>query len=124
MTCVGGLSFIGYLTSASNLLYTGLSPTNANILIGIISAFIDNGTIMYTVLTMAPHLSEKQWLLVTLTTGVGGSMLAIGSAAGIGLMGQSKGAYSFISHLKWTPVIALGYATSILVHFLVNASLL
>jgi len=122
MTCVGGLSFIGYLTFASNLLYTDLSPTNANVLIGIISAFIDNGTIMYTVLTMAPSISEPQWLLVTLTTGVGGSMLAIGSAAGIGLMGQSKGAYSFISHLKWTPVIALGYASSIFVHLLLNLS--
>jgi len=122
MTCVGGLSFIGYLTFASNLLYTDLSPTNANVLIGIISAFIDNGTIMYTVLTMAPSISEPQWLLVTLTTGVGGSMLAIGSAAGIGLMGQSKGAYSFISHLKWTPVIALGYASSIFVHLLLNVS--
>ncbi len=123
MTCVGGLSFIGYLTSASNLLYADLGPTIANVLIGIISAFIDNGTIMYTVLTMAPSISEKQWLLVTLTTGVGGSMLAIGSAAGIGLMGQSKGAYSFVSHLKWTPVIALGYVGSILVHFLLNTSL-
>ncbi len=123
MTCVGGLSFIGYLTFASNLLYTDLTPTLANVLIGIISAFIDNGTIMYTVLTMAPSISQEQWLLVTLTTGVGGSMLAIGSAAGIGLMGQSKGAYSFISHLKWTPVIALGYISSILAHVLVNMSL-
>ncbi len=124
MTCVGGLSFIGYLTVASNLLYADLSPTFANILIGILSAFIDNGTIMYTVLTMAPPISEEQWLLVTLTTGVGGSLLAIGSAAGIGLMGQSKGAYSFVSHLKWTPVIALGYAGGILVHLWVNPSLL
>lgn len=122
MTCVGGLSFIGYLTFASNLLYTDLDPTLANILIGIFSAFIDNGTIMYTVLTMAPPISEEQWLLVTLTTGVGGSMLAIGSAAGIGLLGQSKGAYSFVSHLRWTPVIALGYAVSICVHLLINAN--
>jgi Na+/H+ antiporter NhaD/arsenite permease-like protein len=48
-------------------------------------------------------------------------MLAIGSAAGVGLMGQTKGAYSFVSHLKWTPVIALGYAGSILAHLLINA---
>lgn len=120
MACVGGLSFIGYLSLASGMLYTDLSPTLANILIGVVSAFIDNGTIMYTVLTMAPKIPEEQWLLVTLTTGVGGSMLAIGSAAGIGLMGQSKGAYSFASHLKWTPVIALGYAASIGVHLLLN----
>lgn len=124
MACVGGLSFIGYLHLVSGLLYSGLNPTLANILIGIFSAFIDNGTVMYTVLTMAPAISQDQWLLVTLTTGVGGSLLAIGSAAGVGLMGQSKGAYSFMSHLKWTPVIALGYATSILVHLLLNSQLL
>lgn len=123
MVGVGGLSFIGYLTLASNFLYTDLNPTIANVLIGIVSAFIDNGTIMYAVLTMSPPLSPGQWLLVTLTAGVGGSMLAIGSAAGVGLMGQTKGAYSFVSHLKWTPVIALGYAASIAAHFLINARL-
>jgi len=121
MVSVGGLSFIGYLTLASNFLYSStLNPTIANVLVGIISAFIDNGTIMFAVLTMAPTISEGQWLLVTLTAGVGGSLLAIGSAAGVGLMGQTKGIYSFVSHLKWTPVIALGYAASIAAHFLIN----
>ena len=121
MLSVGGLSFIGYLGIASDFLYASdLDPTVANVLVGIVSAFIDNGTIMFAVLTMAPKISEGQWLLVTLAAGVGGSMLAIGSAAGVGLMGQAKGAYSFVSHLKWTPVIALGYAASIGVHFLIN----
>lgn len=121
MVSVGGLSFIGYLTLASNVLYTDLDPTIANVLVGIVSAFIDNGTIMYAVLTMAPKISEGQWLLVTLTAGVGGSMLAIGSAAGVGLLGQTKGIYSFMAHLRWLPIIALGYAASILTHFLINA---
>jgi Na+/H+ antiporter NhaD/arsenite permease-like protein len=70
---------------------------------------------------MAPKISEGQWLLVTLTAGVGGSLLAIGSAAGVGLLGQTKGIYSFMSHLKWMPVIALGYAASIFTHFLINS---
>ena len=61
------------------------------------------------------------WLLVTLTAGVGGSMLSIGSAAGVALMGQARGHYTFFGHLKWTPVIALGYAASILVHLWINA---
>lgn len=120
MTGVGALSFLGYLTLASNFLYTDLDPTVANVLVGIISAFIDNGTIMYAVLSMAPKISQGQWLLVTLTAGVGGSLLAIGSAAGIGLLGVTKGAYTFMSHLKWTPVIAIGYAASIFLHFVVN----
>ncbi|MFZ2725832.1 MAG: sodium:proton antiporter NhaD, partial [Methylococcaceae bacterium] len=123
MVGVGGLSFIGYLEVASLHLYGEVNPTIANILVGIASAFIDNGTIMLAVLTMAPHISEGQWLLVTLTAGVGGSLLAVGSAAGVGLMGQAKGVYTFTTHLRWTPVIALGYIGSILAHFLINGRL-
>jgi Na+/H+ antiporter NhaD/arsenite permease-like protein len=89
-------------------------------MVGFASAFVDNGTIMLAVLTMAPDISQGQWLLVTLTTGVGGSMLAVGSAAGVGLMGQAKGVYTFTSHFKWTPAIGLGYLASIATHFLLN----
>lgn len=120
MISVGGLSFIGYLTMASDVLYVGMDPTIANILVGIFSAFIDNGTIMFAVLTMHPDISQGQWLLVTLTAGVGGSLLAIGSAAGVGLMGQMKGVYTFSVHLKWMPVILVGFFGSIATHFLIN----
>lgn len=120
MISVGGISFIGYLLLTSHFLYGTIDPTIANILVGVVSAFIDNGTIMLAVLTMMPDMSEGQWLLVTLTAGVGGSLLAVGSAAGVGLMGQAKGIYTFTSHLKWMPVIALGYAGSIAAHFLLN----
>ena len=120
MVAVGGLSFIGYLGLASQVLYVGLDPTVANVLVGIASAFVDNGTIMLAVLTMAPDISQGQWLLVTLTAGVGGSLLAVGSAAGVGLMGQAKGIYTFTSHLKWSPAILLGYLASIATHFLIN----
>jgi len=75
---------------------------------------------MFAVLTMNRDMSELQWLLVTMTAGVGGSLLSIGSAAGVALMGQARGHYTFLSHLKWTPAIALGYFASIYVHFLVN----
>ena len=120
MVAVGGLSFIGYMNVASEVLYVGLDPTVANVMVGIASAFVDNGTIMLAVLTMAPDISQGQWLLVTLTAGVGGSLLAVGSAAGVGLMGQAKGIYTFTSHLKWTPAILLGYLASIAAHFLLN----
>lgn len=120
MVAVGGLSFIGYLGVASTHLYGEMDPTVANILVGVASAFVDNGTIMLAVLTMAPDISQGQWLLVTLTAGVGGSMLSVGSAAGVGLMGQAKGVYTFVSHLKWSPVIMLGYIASIVAHFVIN----
>lgn len=57
-----------------------------------------------------------------LTAGVGGSLLSIGSAAGVALMGQARGVYTFGAHLRWTPVIALGYVASILVHLWINSS--
>lgn len=118
--CVGGLAFIGYLNNMSELLYTGLGTTPANVMVGIISAFVDNIPVMFAVLNMNPAMDISQWLLVTMTAGVGGSMLSIGSAAGVGLMGQSKGQYTFLSHLRWTWAIALGYAASIWVHLLIN----
>ncbi len=121
MMGIGGLGFIGYLDAVSQLLYGQFNPSLANILIGLSSAFVDNGTLMFAVLTMHPDIPQGQWLLLTLTLGVGGSLLAIGSAPGIGLLGQAKGLYTFSSHLKWCPVILLSYFASIGVHFLVNA---
>lgn len=117
---VGGLGFIGYLSTVSLYMYGELGPTVANILVGVLSAIVDNIPVMFAVLTMNPDMSHSQWLLVTLTAGVGGSLLSIGSAAGVALMGQARGQYTFFSHLKWTPVIAIGYLASIWVHLLLN----
>lgn len=117
---VGGLAYMGYLSIASELIYGSLGNTTANILVGIISAIVDNIPVMFAVLTMNPAMNELQWLLVTLTAGIGGSLLSIGSAAGVALMGQARGYYTFFSHLKWTPVIALGYGLGIYSHFLIN----
>lgn len=117
---VGGLGFIGYLSLASGVMYTQWGATEANIAVGILSAIVDNIPVMFAVLTMQPDMSMGQWLLVTLTAGVGGSMLSIGSAAGVALMGMAKGKYTFFGHLKWTPIIALGYAASIMVHLWIN----
>ena len=118
--CVGGLGFIGYLGMMSHVMYVEWGPTYANIAVGIISSIVDNIPVMFAVLTMQPDMTVGQWLLVTMTAGVGGSLLSIGSAAGVALMGQARGVYTFFGHLKWTPVIALGYAASIAVHMLVN----
>ena len=77
--------------------------------------------VMVAVLQMEPQMSQGQWLLVTLTAGVGGSLLSIGSAAGVALMGQARGRYTFFGHLKWSWAVALGYAAGIGTHLLVNA---
>ena len=124
--CVSGLSYIGYLELLSNTIYPS-SPDNligfsiANSVMCILSALIDNIPVMYSILQM--HTTESmvlsQWLLITLTTGVGGSLLSIGSAPGVALMGQARGVYTFYSHLKWAPAIFLGYIASIIVHLLI-----
>ena len=116
---VGGLGFIGYLSLVSEFLYIDLGPTLANSIVGVLSAIVDNIPVMFAVITMRPEMSTDQWLLVTLTTGVGGSLLSIGSAAGVALMGQARGYYTFFGHLKWTPVIFLGYVASIYLHVLI-----
>ncbi len=119
--CVGGLGFVGYLELVSQYMYGELGPTFANAMVGILSAIVDNIPVMVAVLQMNPAMDVTQWLLVTLTAGVGGSMLSIGSAAGVALMGQARGFYTFFGHLKWALVIALGYFASIWVHLMWNA---
>jgi Na+/H+ antiporter NhaD/arsenite permease-like protein len=118
--CVGGLGLIGYLSLVSELLYNDMGATTANILVGVLSAIIDNIPVMFAILTMNPEMSQGQWLLVTLTAGVGGSLLSVGSAAGVALMGQARGIYTFFAHLKWTWAIGLGYAASIWVHMMIT----
>jgi Na+/H+ antiporter NhaD/arsenite permease-like protein len=119
---VGGLGVLGHLAHASQWLYADYGPTIANITIGALSAIVDNIPLMFAVLTMNPEMDHNQWLLITLTAGVGGSLLSIGSAAGVALMGLARGQYTFGSHLKWTWAIALGYAASIALHLALNGA--
>jgi Na+/H+ antiporter NhaD/arsenite permease-like protein len=121
--CVSGLGYLGYLTLVSELLYIQWGATLANVSIGVASSVFENIPTMSMVLNMHPEMSLGQWLLVTLTAGIGGSLLSIGSAAGVALMGQAQGKYTFFSHLRWTPAIALGFIASVLLHLWLNASL-
>lgn len=128
---VGGLATLGYLELASGVMYNQWGSnlpeihqaTPANIMVGILSAIVDNIPVMFAVLTMNPDMSHGQWLLVTLTAGIGGSILSIGSAAGVALMGQSKGKYTFFGHLKWSWAILLGYILGIASHIFLNTRL-
>jgi Na+/H+ antiporter NhaD/arsenite permease-like protein len=54
---------------------------------------------------------------------VGGSLLSVGSAAGVGVMGQAPKVYTFFMHLKWTWAILLGYVASVLCHLWLNAGI-
>jgi len=121
---VAGLGVAGYLALLSNFLYGDLGPTVANIAIGVLGAAFDNIPLMFAVLIMNPDMSSGQWMLVTLSTGVGGSIVSIGTAAGVALMGLVRNHYTFINHLRWAWAIALGYVASILTHLWINAALM
>jgi len=121
---ISGLNVAGYLALLSNWLYVDLGPTTANIAIGVLGAAFDNIPLMFAVLTMNPEMSSGQWMLVTLSTGVGGSMVSIGTAAGVALMGLVRNHYTFMNHLRWSWAIALGYVASIATHLWINAALM
>ncbi|MBS1269407.1 MAG: Na(+)/H(+) antiporter NhaD [Gammaproteobacteria bacterium] len=120
LVSISGLAALGYLEIVSTAFYGEMGPTTANIVLGILSALIDNAAVMYGVILMHPEMSQWHWLLITLTAGVGGSLLLIGSAAGVVVMGFSEGQYTFVSHLRWIWAVALGYAASIGVHYFIN----
>ncbi|MCH6580397.1 MAG: sodium:proton antiporter NhaD [Nitrospinae bacterium] len=122
LTAVGALQYLGYLALASENLYETIGPTWSNIIVGVLSAIVDNIPVMFAVLKMDPAMGVDQWLLITLTTGVGGSLLAVGSAAGVAVMGVDRKNYTFLSHMKWSWAIALGYAASILCWYWVTES--
>jgi Na+/H+ antiporter NhaD/arsenite permease-like protein len=114
--------FIDYLSLLSQMIYVDMGPTFPNTAVGILSAIVDNIPVMFAVLSMNPDMSLGHWLLVTLTAGAGGSLLSVGSAAGVALMGQAKGRYTIFGHLRRAPVILPGYAASILTHMVVNTA--
>jgi Na+/H+ antiporter NhaD/arsenite permease-like protein len=128
MLCIGALSSIGILNNLSEYIYnnTGYYLCEkykyipANIFLGLLSSIIDNIPITFAILKLNPNMNTGDWLLVTLTTGTGGSLLSIGSAAGIAIMGISNGIYTFWSHLKWFWIILLGYIISIISHIYLN----
>ena len=101
LAAVGALYFIGWLSLAV-IVYdpSVLGPTWSNIGVGFLSAIVDNVPVMSAVLKASPTMGLDQWMLVTLTAGVGGSMISFGSAAGVGVMGKLPGIYTFGAHIN------------------------
>jgi Na+/H+ antiporter NhaD/arsenite permease-like protein len=117
LAAVGALHFIGYLTIAVKA-YDVLGPTAANVCVGLISAIVDNVPVMSAILKANPAMGVDQWLLVTLTVGIGGSLISFGSAAGVGVMGKLRGIYTFGAHIRLAWTVAIGYILSILVWYI------
>ena len=116
LAAVGALHFAGFLGHAVKL-YEMFDPTYVNVGVGFLSAIVDNVPVMSAVLKSSPDIELAQWMLVTLTAGVGGSMISFGSAAGVGVMGKLHGIYTFGSHMKYAWTIVIGYFVSIAVWY-------
>jgi len=113
LAAVGALYFLGWLALASVVYHPDvLGPTWSNIGVGFLSAIVDNVPVMSAVLKANPTMGLDQWMLVTLTAGVGGSLISFGSAAGVGVMGKLPGVYTFGSHMKFAWTILIGYIVS------------
>lgn len=116
LAAVGGLHYLGFLDLAVKL-YDTAGATSVNIGVGFLSAFIDNVPVMSAVLKASPAMGLDQWLLVTLTAGIGGSMISFGSAAGVGVMGKLRGIYTFGSHMKYAWTVLVGYIVSLVIWY-------
>jgi len=117
LAAVSGLSYIGYIAIAANI-YNTVDPFWVNVMIGVVSAIIDNVPLMFAVLKANPVMDTTQWMLVTLTAGIGGSLISFGSAAGVGVMGKLRGIYTVGAHMKYAWTVALGYMISIGIFYL------
>jgi len=116
LSMVGALHFLGFLTYLHDL-YGIIGATASNIGVGFLSAVVDNVPVMSAILKANPDMELAQWMLVTLTAGIGGSLISFGSAAGVGVMGRLRGIYTFGSHLKYSWTILVGYLASIIIWY-------
>ena len=113
------MHFAGWLSLAVVVYDSSmLGPTITNICVGFLSAFVDNVPVMSAVLKADPSMGLDQWMLVTMTAGIGGSLISFGSAAGVGVMGKLQGIYTFDSHMKYAWTIFVGYVASIAIWYL------
>jgi Na+/H+ antiporter NhaD/arsenite permease-like protein len=114
LAAVGALYFIGWLSLAVVVYDPNvLGATWSNIAVGFLSAFVDNVPVMSAVLKANPNMGLDQWMLVTLTAGIGGSLISFGSAAGVGVMGKMPGVYTFSNHMKYAWTVLIGYVISV-----------
>lgn len=114
---VGALKEVELLGKLA-MLYEVMDPTLATFFIGILSAVVDNIPITAAMLKADLPLDEVGWMLLTYAVGIGGSILVIGSAAGVVAMSKVK-ELTFGAYLKYTPVVFLVYVLGLGITYIV-----
>lgn len=105
---VGMLQFIGTLQSLTSL-YDVMPAMLANFLMGMLSALIDNVPLTAALLKANLQMNAAEWMGLTYAVGVGGSLLIIGSAAGIVAMSKMPG-LTFITYLRSFGLLLMAFA--------------
>ena len=105
---VGMLKEIGVLDSLVRI-YELLPTTGANFVMGLLSSLVDNVPLTAALLKSDISMDAASWLTLTYSVGVGGSLLVIGSAAGIVAMSKVE-AVTFISFMRYSVYILVAYS--------------
>ena len=117
LLAVGVLQHTGQLTQVADLLSSTFeSETVILTLIGMLSAIVDNVPIVAATMAMYSldvyPIDDSFWQLLAFCAGTGGSLLIIGSAAGVAAMGLQKVSFGwYLKHISW--LAFLGYISGI-----------
>ena len=108
---VAALQTLGVLSFVSEALY-GVDPSGmrmivGNILLGVFSSIVDNVPLTAIAIDILATDSQSIWVLLALTVGTGGSLLVIGSAAGVVAMGM-------VRELTFGKYIQIGFMPALL----------
>lgn len=116
---VGMLKEIGTLDSLVGI-YQILPITVANFAMGVFSAFVDNVPLTAALLKSGVEMSKAEWLSLTYSVGVGGSLLAIGSAAGIVAMSKVD-ILNFGSYARYVVYLSIAFLVGYLSSYLLGS---
>lgn len=106
---VGMLDHIHALHALLDI-YTMFPPVIANYIMGILSSMIDNVPLTAALLKANINMSFSEWMSLTYAVGVGGSLLVIGSAAGIVAMSKVQG-LTFARYGKYSLLLLISYSS-------------
>ena len=125
LLAVNALNYIGFLDQLALVIFgpnPGVNPyglMTSHSIIGVVSALVDNVPITAAVIDMLPEgIHYQYWVLLAITAGTGGSLLVIGSAAGVAAMGQAPRLTVAYYFKRGTLPAFLGYVGAILVWWL------
>jgi Na+/H+ antiporter NhaD/arsenite permease-like protein len=119
---VGALGYLGILEFISNNLF-GVNPADirlilGSVFLGAVSAILDNIPLTAAAIDILQTTDFRIWVLLAICVGTGGSMLVIGSAAGVVAMGMVKElSFKKYFYIAAFPA-AIGYVAGIAVWYL------